>query len=220
MKKQIAVGLAAATLLGGPVPAFAQFGSLAGFLPGHSTSSVAVDPDAFLADTLSTTKYMMIAAALLAQAGRNKEDLASQASYVAAVEGAQDCQELDAQKAKFNDDLNALSANDQSTTAVQSAYANGTAQQKQIIASAAYNLLLGMYNNIRLGQEASALLSGIRTNPMLLTQARALKDAAGLVALEARGTVSILGSMHTLMTTIKVVAPVEATATKPRPITF
>lgn len=220
MKKSICLAFCGLIAVSAASPATAQFG-LKNLIPGgQSVPGAAVDPNRFLADTLETTKLIMVAAALLAQASRDKDQLAAQASYIKSVNDAQDCKELESHKAKFEEDVAAISANEQSTSAIQAAYAQGSAEQKKLIAAALFNLMLGIWRNIRLSQEASQLTANIKANPMLLMKVPKLVAAANLVVIEVRATGPIVGSLQKVMSTIKVQAPEQAETTKAQQVSF
>ncbi|WP_374471692.1 hypothetical protein [Phenylobacterium sp.] len=221
MKMRILTTVAACVALASPMPAAAQLGMLRGAIPGANTSSAAsVDPDAFLAETVETTRYMMVAAAVLAAAAKNSQDRAALGARVNAIQSAQDVKELGAFKVSLQEDLAAISANKESAAEFEARYAKMTAEQREQVAAAAFNFALGMYRNVRLSQQAPALLDSVKTNPRLLAKAGQLKTAADLVVLQAKGTASMAGSMRQIMGAAKVAAPAEAESTKPKAIQF
>jgi hypothetical protein len=215
----VAMALAALTI---PAPASAQFGMLKRALPGggESANVSAVDPDTFLAETLETTKYMMTAAAVLADAAGHSAGQADLALRVRSINEVNDVKELGALKAGFQQDLDALNSNKDCAAAIQSQYQKGSLEQRARIGSAAYNFALGAFRNVKLAQQAPQLTENIKSNPRLLMKANQLRLAAELVMLEAKGTVSMAGSIKTLMSASKIDVPAEAETTKPKPIEF
>lgn len=221
MKKQI-LTLCAVAIAATPLPASAQLGGLMkNAIPGLGTSSAAsVDPDAFLAETIETTKYMMIAAHILAVAADSSGQRARDANFLKAVQTSQDVKELNALKATFEADVTAINANQETAAQLEARYAKMTAEQRAQIAAASFNFALGMYRNIKLAKQAPELLGSIKANPRLLTKAGQLKTAAELVGMQAKGTASMAGSMKKIMSAGKVAAPAEADSTKPKEIQF
>lgn len=221
MKKYV-IGAAALTLVAAPLPAAAQFGNLVkSAVPGLNTSSsAAVDPDAFLSETVTTTKYMMIAAHILAAAADTSGQRARDANFLKAVQSSQDVKELNALRGTFDADVSAINANQETAAQYQARYAKMTAEQRTQVGAAAYNFSLGMYRNVRLAQQAPALLGSLKTNPRLMMKAGQLKTAAELVGMQAKGTASMAGSMKKIMTAGKIDAPVEAESTAPKEIQF
>jgi hypothetical protein len=221
MRKYI-LTLAALAVAAAPLPAAAQFGGmLKNAVPGlGGSAAAAVDPDAFLAETIETTKYMMIAAHVLAIAADVTGQRAADANFLKSVQGVQDVKELNALKAAFQTDVAAINANQETAAELEARYAKMTAEQRARIGAAAYNFSLGMYRNVKLAQQAPELLSSIKTNPRLLAKAPQLKAAADLVGVQAKGTASMAGSVKKIMTAGKVAAPAEADSTKPKVIQF
>jgi hypothetical protein len=216
MKKPVLLLAALATAAPLPTLAFPGLGKL---IPGAaSVPGASVNPDRFLADTLETSKFMMVAAALLAQAVTDKQQMASRASYIAAVQNAHDCKELESHSAQFQQDVNAIAANQQSTAEIQVAYDQASAEQKKLISAAMYNLMLGVWRNVKLSSEGADLVSNIKSHPMMLMKAPQLMSAVKLIAMEVKATGSIASSVQKLSTAMKVEAPVQAETTKPKEV--
>lgn len=221
MKKLILVGVAV-SIATTPLPAVAQLGGmLKSAVPSLGTSSAAsVDPDAFLAETIETTKYMMIAAHLLAVAADTSGQRAQDMKFLTAVQAVQDVKELNAFSANFAQDVAAINANQETAAQFEARCAKMSAEQRAKMGAAAFNFALGMYRNVRLAQQAPELVNSLKSNPRLLTKAGQLKTAAQLVGMQAKGTASMAGSMRKIMTAGKVAAPAEADSTKPKEIQF
>lgn len=221
MKKYV-LSIVALTLVAAPLPAAAQFGkALKGAVPGLGTSSSAsVDPDAFLSETVTTTKYMMIAAHILAAAADTSGQRARDANFLKAVQSSQDVKELNALRSTFDADVSAINANQETAAQYEARYAKMTTEQRSQIGAAAYNFALGMYRNVKLSQQAPELLGSLKTNPQMLTKAGQIKTAAELVGMQAKGAASMAGSMKKIMAAGKVAAPVEAESTTPKVIEF
>ena len=229
--KKLIITLTVAALAGSAAaPAFAQFPKLPARMPGMGSlpglggagvsSAAAVDPDAFLAETIETTKYMMLAAHILAVAADASGQRATDANLIKAIQSSQDVKELNALKANFEQDVAAINANQESTAQLEARYAKMTAEQRARIASAAYNFSLGMYRNVKLSKQAPEVLASMKSDPRLLVKAGRLKTAAELVAMQVKGTASMAGSMRKIMAAGKVAAPAEAESTKAKEISF
>lgn len=226
MKRAMLVAATGAALLIAPATASAQFGSLKSMIPsvpgGHGDSDIAgggaVDPDRFLADTLETSKYIMTATAILADAASQAPDNAALAARIKSIQEVKDVKELDAHREEMAHDMDALAANKGLQAQLQANLGKCSAEQRKRIAAAAYNFSLGAYRNVRLSQEAPHVMDSIKSNPRLLMKAGELKTAAGLVLAEAKGMAGMTGSLHTIMTASKIDEPVQSEATKPQPI--
>ncbi|WP_404478564.1 hypothetical protein [Novosphingobium sp. BL-52-GroH] len=218
-RKSIAILLAAA-VLAAPMGASAQFGALGGLgkkmLGGGSDSSVSsADAGAFLDGALLSTKNVMISAALLAQALKDRNGLATQKEEITAIQNAQNFGELGSHKAKMQEDLTALSAQGAMTDGMTAAYQNGNAEQKKIIGAALVNLALGITRNIKLAGAAPGMLQSVGSNPQLLTRVGEFKSAASLLGMQGKGLGTIGTALPKLMTGLKIKPLPEAETTKP-----
>ncbi|WIY70841.1 hypothetical protein KB221_07410 [Aquidulcibacter paucihalophilus] len=209
----------ASSLVAASAPASAQIGQLRGLLPGGRTSAAAaVDPDAFLAETIETTKFMMIAALVLANAEKTDTERDAIRAQIATIQGASDIGELNTHRASFTENAAAIALNYGDETATQAAYDAMTREQQQLMLSAAYNFALGMARNVQLAEQAPQLISSIQSNPMLLRRVGSLRTAAGLLGQQVDATRSMAGTMRTLLSRGGVEVPADAHAAQPRAV--
>jgi hypothetical protein len=202
-----------------PQPAAAQFGGLRSLIPGATTSNAAaVDPDAFLAETIETTKFMMIAAAVLAQAADTDNDRDSLRAEISAIQGISDIGELNARRDAFTADTEAAASNYGDAATTQAKYDSATSEQRQLLISAAYNFSLGMARNAQLASQSPQLLQSMMANPMLLQRIGSIRSAGGLLAQQARAARSMGGPLRTLMSRGGVEIPADAHAAEPRAV--
>lgn len=193
--------------------------SLGSLLGAHKAAPAsAVDPDRFLADTVETTKFIMVAAAVLADAASASPDQAALAARIKSINEVKDVKELDAHRGEFQQDADALAQNKELTAQIQANLDHADAQQRQRVASAAFNFALGVFRNAKLAQEAPQVVNSIRANPRLMMKAPEIMLAAKLVAVEVRDSAGMVGSLHTIMTASKIAEPEQAETTKPKPI--
>lgn len=202
-----------------PEPASAQIGQLRNMIPGARTSgAAAVDPDAFLAETIETTKFMMIAAAVLAQAAGTDSDRDALRAEITAIQGISDIGELNARRETFDANTEAAALNYGDAASTQAKYDAATAEQQQLLLSAAYNFSLGMARNTQLASQAPQLLQSMMSNPMLLGRAGSIRTAGGLLAQQAQAARSMGGPLRTLMSRGGVEVPADAHAAEPRAV--
>lgn len=211
--------IALAGLIGIPEPASAQLGQLRGLIPGARPSNAAsVDPDAFLAETIETTKFMMVAAAVLAQAEATDVNRDALRAEIAAIQGITDIGELNARRASFTTNTEAAALNYRDAAATQAAYDSASSEQQQLLLSAAFNFTLGMARNVQLAQQAPQLLQSMQSNPMLLMKIGSIRTAGGLLAQQAQAARSMGGMLRTIMSQGGVEVPADAHAAEPRPV--
>ncbi|MNS13652.1 hypothetical protein D3C72_452510 [compost metagenome] len=209
---------AAATLAASGVAssAHAQLGGLRNLAPGGARPA-AGNPDAFLSETIETTKLVMTSAALLAAAASQDADRDAIKARIAAIEGASSPRDLQAHKADFEADVATVNANAADAAAWQAKYDAANEQQRVLMLNAAYNFTIGMMRNVALGQQAPSLISGLQSNPMQVTKLGSLRAAAGLLGDQAQATRSMVGPMRTLLSRGGVEVPADATASSARP---
>lgn len=211
--------IALACLVAIPEHASAQIGQLRNMIPGARTSSTAsVDPDAFLAETIETTKFIMVAAFILAQAEDMDKDRDAMRAEIASIQGITNIGELNSRRASFSENTEAAALNHRDAAASQAIYDRADARQKQLLLSAAYNFALGMARNVQLGQQAPQLLQSMQSNPSLLGKIGSVRTAAGLLALQAQAAGSMAGPLRTLMSRGGVQLPADAHAARPRAV--
>jgi len=202
-------------------PAAAQLGPLNRLVPGASTSNAAaVDPDAFLAETLETTKMMMVAAFVLARASETDGSRDEMRAELAELQGMSSMDELNARQDQFEADLAAVNANYSDADGVRAKYDAASREQQELLLSAAYNFTLAMVRNVQLAQQAPDLLQSIGRNPMLLRKAGSLRSAASLVGKQVNAARSMGEPLRILMSRGGVEAPTDAEASEPRTVTI
>jgi|GEM_PF-1466104 len=216
----LAVALTAALAASGYASsAHAQLGGLRNLAPGGGQPrATAGNPDAFLSETVETTKLVMTSAALLAAAASQNADRDTLKAQIAAIEGASSPRDLQAQKANFDANVTTLNQNAADAAALQAIYDNASEQQRGLMLNAAYNFTIGMMRNVELGQQAPSLISGLQSNPMQATKLGSLRAAAGLLGDQVQATRSMVGPMRTLLSRGGVEVPANATASNARPI--
>ena len=222
----VTVVLALASATAGPAAAqfgglgaIGKMGGLGGMIPGGRTSGAAsVDPNAFLAETIETTKFMMIAAAVLAQAADTDKGRDSLRAEIAAIQNISDIGELNARKEAFATNIEAASLNYADADKAQQRYNSATKDQQKLLMTAAYNFSLGMARNVQLSAQAPQLLSSIKANPMLLSKVGSMTAAAGLIGQQAKAAYSMGQSLRTLMSHGGVEVPSDSHAAKPQTV--
>lgn len=215
------VAIVAATLAttGVTTSAHAQLGGLRNLAPGGNRASVG-NPDAFLSETVETTKLVMTSAALLAAAASQDADRDAIKARITAIEGASSPRDLQAHKANFEADVTAVNTNAANAEALQALYDNANEQQRTLMLNAAYNFTIGMMRNAQLGEQAPDLISGLQSNPMHATKLGNLRAAAGLLGDQVQATRSMIGPMRTLLSRGGVEVPANATASDAKSVTL
>lgn len=220
MKTRILVPTIAAIIIAGqlPSPAAAQLAGLRSMVPGSGASrAAAVDPDAFLAETIETTKMMMVSAALLAAASSHDQDRDALRARIGAIQGTSSLDELNAHRAKFDDDIQAAKATAADAAALQATYDAASKEQQQMMLSAAYNFTLGMARNVQLSQQAPDLLKNMQSNPMMLRKVGSIRTAGSLIGQQVEAARSMGGPLHTLLSKGGVEIAADAHAAEPKP---
>lgn len=221
LHKTISMVLAAA-MLAAPITASAQFGALGGMgkkmLGGGDGEVSGPDAATFLTGAMKSTKNVMISAALLAQALKDRGGLASQKEQIAAITGAQNFGELNGQKVQLEENLQTLTSRADLSADLNAAYQAGDAQQKKVIATAIANLALGIYRNVQLAGAAPGVMKGVGGNPQMLTRMGELKTAANLLGLQAKGLGTIGTALPKVMGALKIKALPQAETTDAMPV--
>lgn len=200
-------------------PAVAQLGQLGRLVPGGSgNSAAAADPDAFLAETLESTKLMMISAHVLARAAETDAQRDSMRAEIAAIQNMSSLEEVNARQAAFDADLAAASENFSSAEEAQTAYDNASRQQQELLLSAAFNFSLAMLKNARLADQAPGLIQTLGRNPMMLSKIGSVRSAAGLLGKQMQAVRSMGGPLRVILSKGGVEAPTEAETTEPRSV--
>lgn len=200
-------------------PASAQLGQLGRLVPGGSTgNAAAADPDAFLAETLETTKFMMVAAYVLARASETDADRDTMRAYIAGVQGMSSMDEVGVRQDQLDADLVAVNANYTDAAKAQAIYDTASREQQEWLLTAAYNFTLAMVRNAQLAQQAPDLLQSMGRNPMMLRKAGSIRSAAGLIGRQVQAARSMGEPLRVLMSRGGVEAPTDAQASEPRTV--
>lgn len=209
----------AAALVSTASPAAAQLGQLGRLIPGGSgNAAAAADPDAFLAETLESTKLMMISAHVLARAAATDTERDAMRAEIAAIQSMSSLDEVNARQADFDADLEAASKNFGSAEEAQAAYDNASRQQQELLLSAAFNFSLAMLRNTRLADQAPDLIQNLGRNPTMLRKLGSLRSAAGLLGKQVQAVRSMGGPLRVILSKGGVEAPTDAATTEPRSV--
>lgn len=222
IRKPIAI-LLAASVLAAPMSASAGLGGLGGMgkkmLGGGSEGSVSsADAGAFLDGALLSTKNVMISAALLAQALKDRDGLASKKSEIDAIQNAQTFGELSSHKTGMEQNMAVLNQQSNLTEQLSATYNAGNAKQKAVIGAAIVNLALGVQRNVKLAGAAPGMVQSVGSNPQLMTRVGEFKSAASLLGMQGKGLSTIGTALPKLMTGLKIKPLPEADTTKPVPV--
>jgi hypothetical protein len=190
-------------------------------LPGTGGSGAAsYDPDAFVYETVQTTKLMMVSAALLAAAADSKSDADAVRARIKAIEGINEVGELKSQKKAFNSDMGAIKTNAGDAQAAEALYDRSDAKSRKLLSAAAYNFALAMLRNTVLAGQAPDLIRNVSSSPAMMMKVGSLKTAGDLAVQQAKAVGSMSGPMQTLMSRGGVKAPTDARSSKPKPVSI
>jgi hypothetical protein len=204
----------------GGLGAIGQLGGLGNKAPANhgAAPSASVDPDRFLHDTIETTKYVMIAAAILHDAASAAPDEVALANRLKAINDVNDVKELDTHRVEMDQDIAAINSNQDLSARIKANMRHASAQQRARLAGAAFNFALGVYRNAQLAAEAPKVVDSIKYNPMQAMKAPKLLMAAHLVMDEAQQTAGMVGSLHAIMTAGNIATPTPSETTAPQPV--
>lgn len=222
VRKITGLGLCVALVMAS-TPASAQFGGIGKKLLGggsSESSASSADASAFLDGAFKSTKNVMIAASLLAQALQDRSKLGEQKAQIDAIQSAHDMKELNSHRAALESNLGVLTSQQDLSSSLTSAYQAGNARQKQLISVAMANLLIGTVRNVRLAGQAPGLLSSMGSNPQMLTKMGELKLAASLIGLQGKGLGTIGIALPKVMGALKLKVPANAETTEPAKYEF
>ncbi|HRO32690.1 MAG TPA: hypothetical protein PLQ03_04680 [Brevundimonas sp.] len=196
-----------------------QLGQLRGLVPGVGGGNAAsYSPDAFLAETAQTTQMMMIAAVALRAASDERENREQYRARITQLNGSTNVGELNAHKAAFQEDLQALSANAAEAEVWQTRFDGASSDQRSLMLNAAFNFSLAMVRNVRLAQQAPTLVNNIARNPMMLTKLGQLRAAAELIMIQTNAARSMWTPMRAIMAKGGVAEPQDSSSTQPRAV--
>jgi hypothetical protein len=128
--------------------------------------------------------------------------------------------QLGAYRTQLQADLDVINNTQDMSARLTSQYQQGSAQQRQLIASALGNLAIGVFRNVKLADQAPGMVSAASGNPQLLTRIGEFKAAAALLAIQGKGLTSIGATLPKLMGAMKLKTPAAAESTKPEPYNF
>ena len=220
--KTFTLAIAATALLVQPIAAEAQLGVLTHHLPGMGGGDAPAgpSPDAFLAASMLSTKNVMIAAALLAVAVQDHTHLAGVKAYADQVQNCDDPKALDAMKGSLQSNMDALNGRKDLAGDVSAAYNSGNAEEKKLIGIAVVNLALGIWRDTQLASQAPGVISSMGSNPLMLGRIGRIKLAAGLLAMQSKGLVSVGTALPKVMSAVKIAPPAMAETSKPQDYPF
>lgn len=195
----------------------AQLSNLRNALPGASRPA-ASSPEAFLGETVETTKLVMTAAALLAAAASESPNKDSLKAQISAIQSASSPGDLQGQKAQFDANIESINQNAADADQLQAVYDKADAKQKELMLTAAYNFTIGMMRNVELSQQAPGIIRSLGTNPMNVGKLGALRASAGLLGDQVQATRSMIGPMRMLLSKGGVEVPANASASDAKPV--
>lgn len=196
----------------------AQLSGLRKALPGasHSTAST---PDAFLSETIQTTKLVMSSAAMLAAAASENPNKDALKAEITAIEAASTPGDLQGQKAQFDANIASINQNAADADRLQAVYDQADAKQKELMMHAAYNFTIGMLRNGQLSQEAPDVIRGVGASPLNAGKLGALRASAGLLGDQVQATRSMIGPMRSLLSKGGVEIPASPSVSDAKPVT-
>lgn len=225
MKK---TSLALAALVGGTLylsaPAAMAFGlgNITSAIPGvggASGSAVSAgDIDAFIQTANDANQMIGTSSAHIFKALASKEEIAALEARLAAANAIADPAEKAAEISKIKSD---------EATAVQKALASKegeaklSAMNKAQMASfgnAAFTFMLGVLKDKQLADGSTALVSGVASNPTLVTRLGALKDVASSVSSQVANTAKIGEGLVKLAKAGKIAALPTSASEKPKKV--
>jgi hypothetical protein len=209
-----------AALVTTPMAANAGFGlgGLAkGVMGGGSGGGVSsADAGSFLEGALQSTKNVMISAELLSVALSNRAGLAEQKAKIEGITGIQSMKDAEAHRAELESNLKVISDRQDAAGDITAAYQAGNAQQKALIAAALGNLAIGVFRNVQLAGKAPGMVSGVGSNPQLMTRLGEFKTAASLIALQGKSLGTIGTTLPKVMGALKLKMPAQSDTTEPQ----
>lgn len=219
-RKTVACLLAASLALAPASSGAQDLGGLARGLLGGSSGAAAYDPDIFLAEAVEATKQMMVSAAILAQMARNKDDMASIAERVNAIQNVEDADELGAYNASFQEDITALKANASDAAELQAIYDSANRQQQRLMLEAGFNFARAVILDGQLAQQFPTLLGAMARNPRHWGKVGHAQPLARMVSAQWDAGRSMWEPVTTLLRRQNVEVPSEASVGEARTITL
>jgi hypothetical protein len=187
------IGVAAVNL----TPAASAFGlsDLKAAVPGvggsSGTSVSGGDIDAFIKTAQDANQMIDSASQYIFKAVGDQKDIAEQEAKRDAANNIADPKEKAAAIQKLDDDQATML---QKTLASKDAQAKIDAMNKEQLTSfgnAAFTFMLGVLKDKQLASGSTALVSGVASNPMLISRLPALKDVAASVSTQAVNSAKI-----------------------------
>ena len=185
---------------------------------GRGGASATIDPAVFVSDATDSTRMMMVSARLIAAAAQNRSDIEALRAEIGAIQNIRTPAELNAQSQSFQADLDVISANANDAARAQALFDRSSAQQKELLASAAFNFSLAMLINTRLVQGSDDLVRSMSSNPLQARRLLELRPVVGMVSQQASAVRSMQAPLSAILRRAGVQAPQNAEATEPRPI--
>ena len=220
LRKAIGCSLALALLVA-PVAGSAQFGGIGRMARGLAEGGGSVsnrDGEAFLSDATRSTKNIMISASLLAQLLTDRDGLAGKKAEVDSLQRIENVGEFEAHRSSFASNIEAINNRTNLAADLSAINAEASEEQRRVLAMALGNLAIGIFRNVQLSAQAPGMVSGISSNPSLITRIGDFRLAAELLGLQATGLGGIAGSLPELFRAAHVEMPDAAGTTEPQAI--
>lgn len=187
---------------------------------GGASGATAHNPDVFLREGVEATKQMMVAAAVLAQMSRNKNDMASIRERVNAIQGVQDADDLGSYNAAFEEDIDALKANAGSEAELQALYETANRNQRGLMLDAGVNMIRAGLIDAQLVSDFPAMLTAASRNPANVGKLGHLRTLGGLAGTQLNAMRSMIGPVSALLRSQNVAVPDEADLGRARTISL
>lgn len=224
--KKTSVALAALVgstlLLSAPAAMAFGLGNITSAIPGVGSASASAvsagDIDAFIQTANDANQMIGTSSAHIFKALASKEEIAALEARLVAANAIADPAEKAAEISKIKSD---------EATAVQKALASQegetklSAMNKAQMASfgnAAFTFMLGVLKDKQLAEGSTALVSGVASNPTLVTRLGALKDVASSVSSQVANTAKIGEGLVKLAKAGKIAALPTSASEKPKKV--
>ncbi|WP_420479540.1 hypothetical protein [Brevundimonas sp. FT23028] len=182
--------------------------------------ATAHDPDVFLREGVEATKQMMVAAAVLAQMARNKDDMAGIRMRVNAIQNIESADELGAYNAAFEDDIDALKTNASDAADLQAIYDSANRNQRSLMLDAGVNMIRAGLIDAQLMGDFSNMLSSAARNPANISKVGHLRTLGGLAGSQLNAVGSMIGPVTALLRSQNVAVPDDANLGRARTISL
>ncbi|RYI04043.1 MAG: hypothetical protein EON48_15490 [Acetobacteraceae bacterium] len=197
-----------------------DLGGMARGLLGGSSGAASQDPDIFLGEALDATKQMMVAAAVLAQMSRNKNDMAAISERVNAIQNVSEAGDLGAYNASFEEDIAALQTNASDASELQAIYDSANRRQKELMLSASLNFARAVILDGQLAQQFPAMLGSMARNPRHWNKVGHARPLGSMINAQWNAGRSMWDPVTALLRSQNVAVPSEASLGEARTISL